>query len=248
MKEFYINDEGIRLHCILDLPVEKKDKYPLVIVIHGLTGDMEETHIVAIAERMNQLGFATLRAEMYGHGKSEGVFEDHNLLKWILNGFKVIDYARSLDFVSDLYIAGHSQGGLLTMILGGLRNNQFKAIMPLSPGVVISDGARKGEILGMQFDPDDVPDKVTIPSYSLNGDYVRAAQLIDVDYVIGKYKKPVFIVHGDEDEAVPVEYAYELEKKYRNCQLAIIKGDDHCYNRHLDEVLDAITEFLNKVK
>ncbi len=248
MKEFYIDDEGIRLHCKLDMPAEENEKCPLVIMIHGLTGHMEEPHITAICERMNQLGFATLRAEMYGHGKSGGRFEDHNLFKWILNGLKVIDYARDLDFVTDLYLSGHSQGGLLTVLLGGLRNNQFKAILPLSPAMIIPEGARKGEMLGMEFDPDNIPDIISIPMYDLNGDYMRLAQLIHAEDAVRKYRGKVFVVHGDEDEAIPLSCSEELQKMYDDCELAVIHGDDHCYTRHLDQVLDAITEFLNKIK
>lgn len=66
-REFYINDDGIKLHAKLDFPAEEKDKYPLVIVIHGFTGHMEEEHIVGVSRAMNEIGFATLRAEMYGH-------------------------------------------------------------------------------------------------------------------------------------------------------------------------------------
>ena len=83
MKEFYINDDGIRLHAKLDMPKEEKEKYPLVIIIHGFTGHMEERHIVAVQQTLNNAGYATLRAEMYGHGKSDGQFKDHTLLKWI---------------------------------------------------------------------------------------------------------------------------------------------------------------------
>ena len=46
MKEFYITDDGIQLHAKLDMP-EEKEKCPLVIVFHGLTGNMEERHITA---------------------------------------------------------------------------------------------------------------------------------------------------------------------------------------------------------
>ena len=63
MREFYINDQGIRLHAKLDMPegYEEGGKCPLAIVIHGLTGHMEETHIKDVAKLMNQLGLASLR-------------------------------------------------------------------------------------------------------------------------------------------------------------------------------------------
>ena len=105
MKEFYITDDGIQLHAKLDMP-EEKEKCPLVIVFHGLTGNMEERRITAVSNAMNEIGFATLRVELYGHGKSGGAFEQHNLMKWINNAMTVTDYAKTLDFVTDLYICG----------------------------------------------------------------------------------------------------------------------------------------------
>ena len=55
MKEFYIADDGIQLHAKLDVP-EEKEKCPLVIVFHGLTGNMEERHITAVSNAMNEIG------------------------------------------------------------------------------------------------------------------------------------------------------------------------------------------------
>jgi hypothetical protein len=76
MKEFYIDKDGFRLHAKLDFPEgnfdEKQDKIPLVIVVHGLTGHMEERHIIAVAKAANEAGYAALRVELYGHGKSNG--------------------------------------------------------------------------------------------------------------------------------------------------------------------------------
>lgn len=56
MKEYYIEDDGIRLHLKLDMPpgYTEGEKCPLAIVIHGLTGHMEEEHIIAVAQTMNE--------------------------------------------------------------------------------------------------------------------------------------------------------------------------------------------------
>ena len=210
MKEFYITDDGIQLHAKLDMP-EEKEKCPLVIVFHGLTGNMEERHITAVSSAMNEIGFATLRVELYGHGKSGGAFEQHNLMKWINNAMTVTDYAKTLDFVTDLYICGHSQGGLLTMLAAGMRADDFKAAIPMSP-------------------------------------YIRTAQLLDVDEAIRKYEKPVLLIHGDADEAVPIEYSIDAAKKYKNAKLVQIPGDTHCYDEHLDQVTAAVKKFLGEME
>ena len=68
----YILDDGIRLNAQLDMPEHFEGKCPLVIVIHGFTGHMEERHITAVSAMFNEIGCATLRVDMYGHGHSGG--------------------------------------------------------------------------------------------------------------------------------------------------------------------------------
>ena len=177
--QFYITDDGIRLNAKLDMPEGHGGKCPLVIVIHGFTGHMEERHIIAVSETLNSIGFATLRVDMYGHGNSEGKFENHTLYKWLTNALTVIDYARSLDFVTDLYLCGHSQGGMTVMLAGAMKHDVVKGLIPLSPAWMIPEHARKGTLLGQDFDPDHIPEMLHgygEKSQSLGGNYVRVAQ------------------------------------------------------------------------
>ena len=71
MGEFFIESDGIKLHAKLDRP-EGAGKGPLCILIHGFTGHMEEDHILAARDAMLRANVSVLRAEMYGHGGSEG--------------------------------------------------------------------------------------------------------------------------------------------------------------------------------
>ena len=224
----YITDDGIRLNVKLDMPDGYADKCPLVIVIHGFTGHMEERHIIAVSKIMNEIGFATLRVDMYGHGNSDGQFANHTLYKWLTNALTVIDYARSLDFVTDLYLCGHSQGGMTVMLAGAMKHDVIKGLIPLSPAWMIPEAARNGTLLGQNFDPDHIPD--VLPAWGdrgLNGNYVRVAQTIHVEDEIERYSGPVLIIHGDEDEVVPYFYGEKATKLYKNAKLITIKGDDH---------------------
>ena len=243
LQEFYIDSDGVRIHAKLDR-VEGKEKSPLCILIHGFTGHMEEDHIIAAQQAMNRAGVSVLRAEMYGHGGSDGEFKDHTLYKWVTNALSVVKYAKSLDFVTDLYLCGHSQGGLLTMLIGGMCADDFKAIIPLSPAWMIPEVAREGSILGTSFDPKHIPEKINSGDWELSGDYIRVAQTIHVEDEIDRYEGPVLIIHGDEDEAVPYSYGEKAAKLYKNAKLVTIHGDDHCYTRHLNEVADALQTFF----
>lgn len=239
--QFYIMDDGIRLNTKLDVP-EGSDR--LVIVIHGFTGHMEETHITAVSGTFNALGYATLRVDMYGHGHSDGAFRDHTLFKWMTNALTVIDYARGLDFVKEIYLCGHSQGGLLVMLAAAMRRELIRGLIPLSPAAMIPEICRRGEMLGIPFDPDNIPEALAFDDKTLGGNYLRVAQTIRVEDAIDRYDGPVLIVHGDDDESVPVRVGIDAANRYKNGTLKLINGDDHCYHRHLDQVLDAVKAWM----
>ena len=249
----FITDDGIRLHIELEMPENKETKKklpesgadgkcPLVIVIHGFTGHMEEPHILAVSQTFIENGFAVLRAEMYGHGQSGGTFRDHTLFKWMTNVMTVIDYGRSLDFVSELYLCGHSQGGLLAILAGALKRDVIKELILLSPAAMIPEACRAGEILGTTFDPDHIPEELENEEegWVLGGNYVRVAQLINVEDAIDRYDGQVVVIHGDEDESVPYEVGVKVAERYKHAQMVPIPGDSHCFDYHLDLVTAAI--------
>ena len=244
-KEFYINCDGINLHAKMDFPGEEKEKYPMVIIIHGLTGHMEERHIRALAKTCNDIGFATLRMDMYGHGKSEGKFRDHTVMHWILEIMRVIDYVKELDFVSDIYLTGHSQGGASTVLAAALKEDCLKAIMPLSPAMMLKEVAATGKFPSTTYDPQNPGDEFLLfDEFPLSTNYMKVAGILPFEDAVRNFHKPVLIVHADTDELVPYDCAVKLQKDYENARLVTIPDDDHVYDRHLDMVLDAVAEFL----
>ena len=142
-------DDGIRLSAVLERP--DRERGPLVIFIHGFTSTKDRAHNIAACEAMREAGFATLRVDMYGHGESGGEFKKHTLYKWIGNAMAVIDYARSLDFVTDIYLSGHSQGGLTAALAAGMEPDRIKGLILRAPAFVIPEGARRGDLLGYSF-------------------------------------------------------------------------------------------------
>ena len=244
-RDFFIEHDGLKLHAKLDYPEGPLDRRPVLVLLHGYTGHMEERHIRATARTATDEGWVVLRVELYGHGQSDGKFEDHTVWKWVTQAVAAIDYARKLPFADGVALAGHSQGGLTAMLAGAFKRDQLKGLILLAPATVIWDGARNGSLFGGQFDPGDVPEMVELDGgRRLNGNYIRAAQLLPVEGAARDFAGPVLIVHADTDEAVPVRYAYDAEKLYRNVELVIIRGDTHCYDRHLEQATEAVGRFL----
>ena len=245
-REFFLEADRMKIHAKLDVPADsaEKEKLPLVIILHGYTGHMEEDHIAGQARTFCEHGFAALRVELYGHGQSDGDFKEHTVMKWLTQLLYVIDYAAALPWRGNLYLTGHSQGGLTVMLAAAAKGDMLKAVIPLSPAVNIHYGARTGDFLKYSFDPAHIPAEYERDGRVLNGNYLRVAQLLPLEDAIQRTECPILIVHGDEDEAVPIEGSREAVRKYKNAQLKEIPGDTHCYDHHLDQMLKIVTDYL----
>ena len=243
MQKLTIMDDGIRLDAVLERP--NAAPCPLAIVLHGFTSNKEKQHTLAACDAMRQAGIATLRFDLYGHGESGGEFKNHTLYKWISNTLAAISYAQSLDFVTDIYLSGHSQGGLTAALVGGMAPDLVKGLILRAPAFMIPRCAREGSMLGFTFDPLCIPDEMHIfKELTLGGNYVRVAQTIHVEEAIDRFPGPVLLIHGDEDDLVPVEESREAARRYRQCQLNVIPGETHHFDRFPDQMKAIIQDWL----
>ncbi len=244
--DFYLECDGVKLSCTIEFP-ESSDKtsLPLVILIHGLTGHKDEPQMLAARDGILDAGMACFRVDMYGHGKSEGNFENHNLLIWINEILNFINYASSLDYVSELYLAGHSQGALAVMLAAPLKQDQINALLALSPAICLVTGSRSGSLLGYEFDVSHIPPRLDIwNDAAVNDIYLRTTAAMPIEQAIDSFTKPVLLLHGSLDESVPVEDSINAASAYANATLKIIEHADHCYENHLDVERDAVRDFL----
>ena len=243
MQNLTIMDDGIRLSAVLERP--NKDRCPLVIVLHGFTSNKEKGHTLAACRAMREVGCATLRFDLYGHGESGGKFRDHTLYKWISNTLAVLEYARTLDFVTDIYLSGHSQGGLTAALVGGMAPDLVKGMILRAPAFMIPRCAREGSMLGKGFDPLRVPREAEIlPGMVLGGSYIRVAQTLHVEDAVDRFPGPVLLLHGDADDVVPLADSVEAAGRYRDCQLAVISGETHHFDRSPERMETLIRDWL----
>lgn len=248
-KKIDLNADGVILKGILDLPDDfEEKKHPLVLILHGFTGSKDEKHIEAVAHASVEEGYIALRYDQYGHGESGGEFKDHNVMIWLYEAMKVIEIVSKYDYVSDIVVAGHSQGGLNTILVGGMMHDLVKAIIPMAAAANIIDYAKKDNMFGIDFKDKEWPEYVTFGPRSLSLNYLRTAKMINMDVAVSQFDKPVLLIHGTGDQTVPYSYSEELNKQYKNSKLVSLDGDNHGFNLHLDEAVNAFKEFLREIK
>ena len=240
-----IPDDGVQLSAVLERPDE--GRRPLVIFLHGFTSAKDRPHNIASCEAMREAGCATLRVDLYGHGESGGEFRKHTLYKWLSNTLAVIDFARRLDFVTDIYLSGHSQGGLTAALAGGMAPDLVKGLILRAPAFMIPRCAREGNMLGRSFDPLRIPDEIpVIKGLTLEGGYVRVAQTIHPEEAIDRFPGPVLLLHGDADDTVPLQDSRDAARRYKNCRLAVIPGESQHFDRHPEQMKAAIRDWLKE--
>ena len=241
--EMTIPEDGILLSAVLEKPEAAGDA-PLAVFLHGFGSDKNSPHQVAAASAMRECGFATLRFDLYGHGESGGTFRDLTLFKWITNTLAVIDYARALGY-RDIWLSGHSQGGLVAAIAAGMEADRIHGLILRAPAFMLPDWARLGNQIGLPFDPERIPDSVKIfDDRELGGNYIRVAQTIYPDESMKRFKGPVLIIQGEEDDVVRADVARKAAGNYSDCDLIIIKGEGHHFDHHPDEMVSILKKWV----
>ncbi len=240
-------DDGIGLSAVLE-KVPGSEERKIVILLHGFTSAKDRTHNIKAAEAMREAGFDTIRFDLYGHGESGGEFRDHTLYKWVSNALAVIDYVRGLGY-RDIILSGHSQGGLTAALAAGMEKDRIKGLILRAPAFSIPQWAREGNMLGNTFDPKRIPESMAIGrGLELKGNYVRVAQTIRAEDGVDGYKGPVLILHGDEDDVVPIADSREMAKRYRECELIEISGETHHFDRYPERMREEIRNWLERTQ
>ena len=240
-----VTDDGIRLVGILERP--SAEPGPLVIVLHGFTSAKDRPHTIAACEAMREAGFATLRFDLYGHGESGGEFRKHTLHKWISNTLAVMDWAERQDSVTELWLSGHSQGGLTAALVAGAAPERVRGLILRAPAFMIPRCAREGEMLGVRFDPSQIPESFpTIKGLTLDADYIRSARAIRVEEAIDAFPGPVLLLHGEADDVVPFRDVETAAGRYRSCKLVLIPGETHHFDQAREQMKRVIRDWLSQ--
>lgn len=88
----------------------------------------------ALADLLTEKGIAVVRFDFNGHGKSDGSFTDMNVLNEIEDAIAILEYVRKLDFVTEIYVIGHSQGGVVAGMLAGYYPDVIHKLVLLASG------------------------------------------------------------------------------------------------------------------
>lgn len=248
-KVFFANEAGSKLCGVLSNPLGNT-KIPIVTLCHGLSTSKDGRTCLRLESLLNRKKIATFRFDFYGHGESEGKFEDITLSEAVRDVHKAILFLKEAGY-SKIGLMGSSFGGFASLIAA----SQLPELILLALKSPVSDYlglliARAREI--------DIPRWRQKGFISMTGSagqklklkysFYTDARKIKVQKAIIKIKIPTMIVHGDKDETVPVEQSIRTASSLENCRLDVIEGADHMYTqpRHFEKMLGLIVNFISE--
>ena len=219
-----------KLSAVIQKPaLNPGDKCPMVMILHGFTGNKNEPLLTTLADALEKEGIASIRFDFNGHGDSEGRFEDMTVLNEIEDAKKVFEFVKGLEYVDGVSVAGHSQGGVVTsMIAGELGAENVKAVVLLAPAAVLRDDAIRGSVMGVNYDAGNPPETVKIfGKFDLGRGYMMTSQSLPIYETAKKFTGPACLIHGKADRIVPYTYSLRYNEIYRDSKLHLLDGADH---------------------
>ena len=226
-----IKRDGLVLRGLVDKSDVKKG--PAAIIFHGFNGDLgytPENIYSMISDSLVAAGISTIRFDFDGHGKSDGNFSDMDVLREIEDAIAILKYARTLDFVTDIYVIGHSQGGVVGGMLSGLYPDAVSRLVLLAAAATLKDDAARGTCMGVQYDTEHIPDIVVLNEgkTKVGGHYFRIAKNLPVYEVTSNYSGKSLIVYGGKDTVVNETAAKRYSEVLRDNRLQKYNELDHC--------------------
>ncbi len=211
------NSEGKRLAGILHIPENETKK--IVIIAHGFTARKERERYVEIANKLNENTIALLRFDFGGSGESYDTEID--LDKQVDDLNSAIKFARDRGY-EDLGLLGESLGGLIC-----LRANlqEVKTAVLLAPCIhskVSSYVERHPEKKKMLEEKEFVKKEKEGKTFILPKKYFDDRLNINQEELVKELSIPVLILHGNNDEMIPLEHSEKARDRSENIKLEII--------------------------
>lgn len=219
------------------------DRSRLVLIGHGVTGNLDRPWAEGLANALATAGFPALRFSFAGNGDSEGDFRDCTISKEVGDLGSVIDAVKAAGYGEVIY-AGHSMGGAVG-VLRAAADDRIGRLISLAGMVHTATfcdtefGMEKPDE-GFMWEDEDCP---------LSSAYVNDMHAIgSVLDKAASIRIPWLLIHGDQDDVVPIAESREIfavanEPK----QLVELPGVNHVFaNEGLAPMIEAVLGWLKR--
>lgn len=243
----------------LDAVLNRMNGFSGVILAHGMTVDKDDEGIFVRAEqKLNEVGFSTLRFDFRAHGDSQGdSVKDFTISGELKDLETAVGYFKDQG-IKNIGLAGASFGGGIAALYAGKHAEQLKALFLANPCLdydkcflnPTTPWARKHfQNVFKRLDADGHI-KIGSRQFKVGRQLFDEMKVFDPCEDLRKYEGPLFMVHGDQDTKVDCQDAVNCFKSLPNKkkELKVLKGSEHGFHCEPFEtdVVEMIVDFFSK--
>jgi pimeloyl-ACP methyl ester carboxylesterase len=248
-KIYFNNSKGDKICGVLSNPTDDTSR-PIIILCHGFSTSKNNHTNTQLERILNKSSISTFRFDFFGHGESDGLFENITTSEAVDDILSAIKFLKSKSY-SKIALVGSSFGGIASIIAASRTDDLF-ALALKAP---VSDYKERDiEIKGENFIRD-WKEKGYRYYISGNGEKHKLNYTFFEDYdnnngyeAAKKIKIPTLIIHGDADIDVPIKQSRKTATLIQNSKLVELKNCSHHFDNpgEFEKMLDLIASFIIK--
>lgn len=229
------NRDGVELSATIDFPSNQKPSQ-IAIFSHCFTCTSNLNAVRNINRALTQNGFAVVRFDFTGLGKSGGDFKNSHFEANVEDLVDVHQYITENYFAPE-FIVGHSLGGSAA-IVAAHKIPALKAVCTIGSPADVEHTTKhfKSQVKELE---DNGETQVTIGGreYSVNQNFVDGFKKHKLPEIIKSLKKPILIFHSPIDEVVGVYNAQEIYENAMHPKSFVSLDDaDHLLSKKEDSL------------
>ena len=229
---YFYNQQGEKLAGTLHLP--KKSAGCGVVFGHCFTCSRHTRIIRQTCKELAEEDVLALRFDFSGNGQSEGEFSASNYSKQITE-MQTAAAVIAEKGARRIGLAGHSMGAVIA-VLTAVRTRTVKAVCTLAgrlSGLNASHFFSKKQLTELEG-TGRVSFNSRGRSLQLSTKFFADAKQYDLPKTVKSLQTPLMVIHGDADEIIPVQDAYQTKTlNPENTELVIIPGADHMFSAEM---------------
>lgn len=242
---FFETKSGLRLAGVIDRN-EKSSCQKVIILLHGFGNNKFSERLQKNAQFFIEHDFAVFRADFRGRGESEGDISYATTTAGIEDAKAMLQFVLALPWVDkeNILLWGNSYGGGIATLLAA-RYPAFAGLILISPCIDFCEMYRYAGVDIDKWRQDGFVEMlhrkrhISLYDDGSNYDIYKEAQNIKI---------PVLLVHGYQDEYVPLHQSMKMKDILSDGELQIIDNSNHGYyakgRDYYPEVFNAIERWL----
>lgn len=245
MKVFYqeleVNHKNLR--GLLSMPDDENYKN-IVTMFHGYTGHKNEHGFLfkQLTKTFVELGYATIRFDFSGSGDSDGEYYEMTYFTELEEARAIINYAYKMAN-KPIIALGFSMGGAITADVSGQMVDKVEQVVLLSPA------GNMDQIVTNRYQSVITNDGlIDIGGFCIGTKLIETLKGYDLYQNVKNFDKKVLIIHGSDDQSVPIEFGRRYHSIYPNSTMYTIEGAPHGYSniKFREQIKEIIIKHLGE--